>query len=166
MEKLLSPDFGLLFWTIVNFILLVAVLGKFAWKPLTAMTDAIDKKIADDQKNAQEARLEAQKLRDDLDVKIKNISREAEDALKKSAAMAAAEREALLGEAKKSAENMIKTAKEEISAQKTRALEEVKKEIVEISLLAASQVVALNNDKDKNAAAVKNTLKEMDKGHS
>jgi F-type H+-transporting ATPase subunit b len=34
MEKLLQPDTGLMFWTIVTFLLLVAVLTKAAWKPI------------------------------------------------------------------------------------------------------------------------------------
>ena len=59
MENLLTPDFGLTFWTIITFLVLVAVLGKYAWGPLIRAFDereaGIRQAVAQPEKNRQAA---------------------------------------------------------------------------------------------------------------
>ena len=61
MEKLLQPDLGLIFWTIVNFTLLAFLLAKFAWKPIINAIEEREKKVADNIAAAQNAKEEAKK---------------------------------------------------------------------------------------------------------
>ena len=57
---LLNVDTGLMFWTIVTFVLLLLVLRAVAWKPLLAMLDERERRIRDSLNQAEKAREEAQ----------------------------------------------------------------------------------------------------------
>ena len=59
MDSLLKPDIGLMFWTIVNFLLLAFLLAKFAWKPLMNALDSREKQIAEDVAGAHKAKEDA-----------------------------------------------------------------------------------------------------------
>ncbi|MFA7008529.1 MAG: hypothetical protein WC204_06675, partial [Elusimicrobiales bacterium] len=63
MEALIRPEFGLMFWTILIFVLLVLVLSKTAWKPLMKAVEERERSLRHDREAAEKARLEAEKIR-------------------------------------------------------------------------------------------------------
>ena len=142
MEALLKPDLGLIFWTIVNFTLLALLLAKFAWKPLINAIEAREKKIADDIMSAQNARDEAKQIEENLKRELENSSKAAALRLEEATKSAQKEREQILQDAQKSAQEMIARAKEEIDLQTQKAINEVKKELVDTTLLTAKKIVA------------------------
>ncbi|MFA6584665.1 MAG: hypothetical protein WCS77_10245, partial [Elusimicrobiaceae bacterium] len=77
MEKLITPDFGLMFWTVLNFLILVLVLGKFAWKPVMAALDEREKHLQNEREAAETARAEAEKFRDEINARLKEIGAQA-----------------------------------------------------------------------------------------
>ncbi|ACC99064.1 ATP synthase F0, B subunit [Elusimicrobium minutum Pei191] len=161
MNALLTPDYGLIFWTIVNFLLLVFLLGKFAWKPIIGALEARENKISQDKKDAQEARDEAQKIKAELDVRLSNISKEAQEKLAQVEALAKQQKDAMIKDAQASSERMIATAKEEIEAQKNQALKEVKKEIADMAVEAAAKIAGVKTDPKTDAALVDNIVKDI-----
>lgn len=166
MDKLLSPDFGVTFWTIVNFLILVLVLGKFAWKPMLNMINAREEQIANDKKQAEDARISAQKIKEELETRIKNIAAEAEAAMSKAHSLAVAEKETIIKEAKDAAAVILKQTKSELESEKAKAINEAKKEIVNISLLAAEKAMSVKNNPAADAQIIENAVKEIEEGHS
>jgi len=163
MEKLLQPDLGLIFWTIVNFALLAWLLAKFAWKPLISAIEAREKKIADDIISAQNAKDEAKQIEENLKRELENSSKTAALRIEEATKSAQKEREIILQDAQKSAQEIIARAKEEIDLQTQKAISEVKKELVNTALLAAKKIVAKESSVQTNAEMVKELLGEIKK---
>jgi len=163
MEKLLQPDLGLIFWTIVNFALLAFLLAKFAWKPLISAIEAREKKINDDIIAAQSAKDEAKQIEANLKREMENSSKKAAAVLEEATKAAQKEREQILQDAQKSAQELVARAKEEIDLQTQKAISEVKKELVDTALLAAKKIVAKESDVKTNAEMVEELLEEIKK---
>jgi len=138
---LVTPSFGLLFWTGITFCLLLFVLAKFAWKPILTQVNQRSE-------NIEKALLEAEKARQEM----LNLQSENERVLKE----ARAERDALLHEAKEAASRTIEEAKDKAkvegakmieAAQQTlrnernAALAEMKSQIASFSVTIAEQVI-------------------------
>ena len=163
MEKLLQPDLGLIFWTIVNFTLLALLLAKFAWKPIISAIEAREKKIADDIIAAQSAKDEAKQIEENLKRELENSSKAAALRLEEATKAAQKEREQILQDAQNQAQNLVARAKEEINLETQKAIAEVKKELADTALLAAKKLVAKESNMQTNKAMVEELLNEIKK---
>jgi len=161
MEALLKPDFGLMFWTVINFLLLVFVLGKFAWKPVIKALEERENKLAADRAAAETARDEAQKIQAELKARLDNLAAEAHAKMKQVEALAGAQKQEIINEAKKSSAQILESAKAEIEAEKQQALRDVKKEIADIALLAAGQLAKVKVDAKADKTLVENIIKDI-----
>ncbi len=114
---LITPDYGLLFWMLVSFSILLVILRKFAWKPIMQGIRNREEKIAKALRDADYARNEIAKLEERNDELI---------------AKAQATRDSILAEAKKTKERIIEEAraKSEEETQKflNQAQEQIKRE--------------------------------------
>ena len=61
-EALIQPQIGTIFWTLVTFILMLAILGRYAWRPLLGAVEAREKSIEDTLGQARHEREEAEGL--------------------------------------------------------------------------------------------------------
>ena len=62
---LVTPEFGLIFWTLITFLALLFILKKFAWKPILGAVSERDQGIRDALASAVEARKEMEDLQAD-----------------------------------------------------------------------------------------------------
>ena len=161
MDALLKPDIGLMFWTIVNFLILAFLLAKFAWKPLLKSLKEREDKISNDVASAQQAKNEAQRIQKELEARLDSIAKESSAKLKEAAALGAKEREAILSAAKAEAHTLINQARAEIEAQTEKAVEAVKKEVINTTMLAVKKVIAKEADAQTNAKLVEDLLKDI-----
>ena len=81
---LVQPDPGLAIWTIVTFVVLVLLLGKFAWKPLLRALEDRQEKIRKSLEDAQQAKQELDRLNRESAEIIRNAHAEAESIVSKS----------------------------------------------------------------------------------
>jgi F-type H+-transporting ATPase subunit b len=161
MDALLKPDIGLIFWTVVNFAILVFLLAKFAWKPVISALEAREKKITDDVQSAQQAKDEAQKIKEELQANLDDIGRKSAAKLQEASALGESERQRILDEAKTSAQSMIKQAQEQISAQTQKALDSARKDIVDLTMLAVQKVIGKSADENTSSKLVEDLLKDI-----
>ena len=129
INPLVLPDIGLVFWNTVAFLLLLVVLGKFAWKPIL-------KAINDREQGIEDALARADKMKSEL----ATMQSENEALLVK----AREERATLIKEAKETADKMVADAKEKAKAQYD-------------SIVADAQV-AINQQKNAALTDVKNKV--------
>lgn len=162
MDKLLQPNFGLVFWTVVNFLILVFLLAKFAWKPIIKTLDAREKKIKDDISSAQSARDEAQKIKQEMEAKLEDISNQSIQKLKEAQEIADVEKQKIIDEANKQAGAMIAQAKAELDAQTQKAIETLKAQMADTTLLALKKIIAKQEDEKTSRAQVQEVLKEIE----
>ena len=161
MEDLLKPDVGVTILTICNFLLLVYLLKKFAWKSIIGALEKREQQIASDKQQAQEARLAAQQLKTELDEKLNSIAQEAAQKMAQAVALGQAQHDRLLTAAKEQAERLIEQARQQIAAEKAQALADVRDEIARTAVLAAQQVVAQQLNDTGARAAVDRVLDEV-----
>ncbi|MBQ7908654.1 MAG: F0F1 ATP synthase subunit B [Elusimicrobiaceae bacterium] len=161
MENLLNPDFGVMALTIVNFLLLVWLLHKFAWKSIIGALEKREQQIAQDKETAALARQEAQNIKAELDAKLKEISNEAALKMQEAVAVGNAQKEQILAETQKQAEQLLAQAKEQIAAEKTKALADVREQVVSMALLAAVKITQQQITQETAASAVDEVLREV-----
>ncbi len=157
MDKLLNPDFGVLALTVVNFLLLVWLLHKFAWKGIIGALEKREKQIADDKAAAAQARQEAQKAQAELDAKLQQIASEAAKKMQEAVALGNAQKEALLEQTQQQAQRLLSQAKEQIEAEKNKALKDVRAQVAEAALLAAAKITR----QQLNAQTAQQTVDEV-----
>ena len=130
--QLVTPAIGLMFWTIVIFILLLLILKKFAWKPILKAVDDRNNSIKDALSSAEKAKEEMEQLSADND-KILTEARMERDSIIKEAREI---KEKTISEAKnkatKEAEKIIIDAKQQIKNEQMKAMIELKNEIADI----------------------------------
>jgi len=162
MEKLLEPNFGLVFWTIVNFLILVILLAKFAWKPVMKALDEREEKIKNDISSAQEARAEAQKIQQEMEAKLEDLSNQSIQKLKEAQSVAEAEKQKIISAAAEQANNIINQAKAEIDAQTKQAVATLKNQMADTTLLAVQKFLEQQTDDKTSRKQVEAILKEIE----
>ena len=162
MKTLLEPNFGLVFWTIVNFLILAALLAKFAWKPLINALDAREKKIKEDISSAQAARAQAQKIQQEMQAKLEDLSNQSIQKLKEAQAIANEEKKKILAAAASEANAIVKQAKAEIAGETQKAVEALKAQMADTTLLALQKFITKQTDAETSRKQVEEILKEIE----
>ncbi|MBR4355512.1 MAG: F0F1 ATP synthase subunit B [Elusimicrobiaceae bacterium] len=161
MEDLLKPDFGVTILTICNFLLLVYLLKKFAWKGLIGALEKREQQIASDKQQAQEAREAAQQLKADLEEKLNCVAKEATQKIAEAVSIGKSQQNQLLADAQAQTARLLEQAHQQIEAEKKQALAEVRQEIVRTAVLAAQKVVQQQISAKSAAEAVDRVLAEI-----
>lgn len=161
MDQLLNPNFGVFALTVVNFLLLVWLLHKFAWKGIIGALERREKQIADDKSAAAQARQEAEQIKAELGEKLQNIADQAAKKMQEAVALGNAQKEQLMAQAKEQTERLLEQAKAQIEAEKTQALKEVREQIVSTALLAAAKITRQQVTQQTAQNTVDEVLKEI-----
>ena len=133
-----------LFWVIVsaaNFILFFVIIWTFAFKPVTAMLADRRSRIEQGLKDADQARRDRENAEAERTATIAEARREANDILARAQKVAQETRDADIAATKEELERLRTQATAEIDAEKTRAIGEVRAQVADLALLAASKVV-------------------------
>lgn len=138
---LITPGFGLVFWTIITFLILLLVMKKFAWKPILGAVEERENGIKNALEAADSARKEMENLKADNE-RILNEARAEREAMLKDARdiknkMVTDAKE----EAQAQASKMITQAQEAIAAEKRSAMAELKNHVAALSIDIAEKVV-------------------------
>ena len=163
MDALIRPEFGLMFWTILCFVLLALVLSRTAWRPLMQAVEERERAIKRDRSAAESARHEAEAARADLDAKLAELKAEVARRMDEARAAAEREKDVLIGEARKSAAVIVEAARREIEAQKLEAARDLKNKVAELSVLAAERIMMKQLDHRANTDLASKYLAELEK---
>ncbi len=144
MEDLLKPDYGVMVLTICNFLLLVYLLKRFAWKGLIGALERREAQIQTDVEQAASNRQEAETLKRELDEKLAQISLEASKKMNEAVQLGQAQSAALLTQAQEQAKRLLEETKAQLKAEKEQALADVRKEIVNTAIMATQKVLQEN----------------------
>ena len=138
---LVTPDIGLLFWTVVSFFTLFFLLGKFAWKPIVGAVNTREESIREALDSAEKARLEMQNLHADNERILKEARVERETMLKEAREVKTKMIEAAKEEAQTQANKIIEQAQVAIASEKQAAISELKSHVAAISIEIAQKVI-------------------------
>ena len=161
-NPLVTPDPGLFIWTIITFVVLVSLLAKFAWGPLLAALDRREKLIAKAIDDAEKAKADLERVRQDAAKILTDARVEGEAIVTRSRAAADRLGEELRQKAAAEAQGILKKAEREIQLETTRAIEQVRREAVELSVAIASKILHRNVSAEDNRALIEDSLRQLD----
>ncbi len=162
MDKLINDfSFGLFFWQIVLFIVLLLLLRKYAWNPiLTALNDR-EEGIKNALDEADKARQEMAELKSSNEMILKEARAERENMMKEARTMKNNMIAEAKDDAKTQADKIIEQAKVAIETEKKSAIADLKNQVAELSVGIAEKVLKdeLSN-KDKQIKLIDKMLDE------
>jgi len=156
--SLLTPDFGLVFWTTIVFLTFWFLIGKFALKPIVKSIKDREQSINDALSAADKAKEEMQKLQSDNAALLKEAREEGAKILKEAKEVKDSIITDAHNKAKEDAAKIVADAKAEIEAQKKAAMAEVKNEVSKISIEIAQKVLGRELDAAKDQQTYINSL--------
>ena len=134
-------EFGLTLWTVVLFAIFAFVLTKLGWKPLLAMIEEREKGIHEAVGSAQKANEEAQRLLAQHQELIREAGRQREEIMKRALADAETVKNDVIAQARSESERMLQKAKEQIEREKKLAIQELRSQVADLAVEAASRIV-------------------------
>lgn len=155
--QLVTPAIGLIFWTVLVFLILVFLLAKFAWKPILNAVNNRETSIAEALAAAQQARDELALLEARNEELLQEARRERDAMLKEARQI----KDRIVIEAKSAAkfeaEQIVAQARETIETEQARALAELKSEVAVLAIEVAQRIIhkELSADSDQRELAAK-----------
>jgi F-type H+-transporting ATPase subunit b len=163
----LSPfagNVGNAIWTLVIFLLVLIVLGKFAWGPVLSMLQEREKFIHTSLAEAKRDREEAEARLREYAAKIQTARAEAAAIVEEARRDSERLREDLKQRARTEADTMIQNAERQISLQTQRAIQEIRREAVDLSVAIASKIIQRNLTKEDNQRLIDEAIRQVGSG--
>ena len=161
----LSPfagNLGNAVWTLVIFLIVVVVLGKFAWGPILGLLrereDFIHRSLSD----AKRDRDEAEARLKEYAAKLQSAQQEAVAIIEQARRDAEGAREEVKQRAKAEADKMIANAERQIQIETTRAVQQIRQEAVDLSVTIASKILQRTISKEDNEKLIADALKQIE----
>src|SRR3954462_5504442 len=161
-NPLVQTDPGLFIWTIVTFLVLLALLAKFAWRPLLEALDTRQNAIRKSLDDAQQARQELERLNAESTQIIARSRQEADAIITQSRADGDRLREEIRQKARPEATLIVKNHERQIQLETSRALEQIRHEAVELSVMIASKIIQRNLTREDNQRLIDEALKQVE----
>lgn len=166
MGALLTPDSGLIVWTIVTFLALVAILKFAAWGPLLHAVEEREARLKADREGAEKARAEAERIQKELEAQMAGVQAKSKELL----AAATKDGEALRAKLKAEAEADAQAVKDktfaELAAEKNKLVADLRKEVASLSVLAAEKLMRKTVDDGVQKSVLEGFFKDLEAGKS
>lgn len=161
-NPLVQPDPGLFIWTILTFLVLVGLLARFAWRPLLQALEVRQAAIAKSLDDAHRARQELERLQRESAEMMRQARIEAEVIVSRSRSDAEALREELKQKSRAEAAAIVKNAEKQIQLETARAVQQIRKETIDLSVAIASKILRRQVSKEDHEGLIEETLKQVD----
>lgn len=148
MLKLIQFD-ATFFAQILNFLILLFILGKFAYKPLMKVLDERRARVANDLETAEKTRVEAEALKEQYSKQLAEARTEATAIIDKANKAGQKVHDDFVAQAQAEKDQMMATAKQNIADEKDQAMTEVRTQVIALATEIAAKVV----DQKLNSAA-------------
>ena len=152
---------GLTLWTGITFLVLLVVLGKFAWGPIVKMLAERERTIRDAIESAKKERAEAEKLLAEQKESLARASREAAELARRNQAEVEKLRQELTAKAKKEADDLVAAARRQVQEEIAKARAELKAQVVDLAIDAAARLVKANLDEKAQRKLVEEYIAQL-----
>ena len=158
---LVTPQIGLLFWTVLIFLTLVFLLAKFAWKPILKMVEERTKNIEDALNSAENAKKEMAGLKAENEQIMKEARAERDKIVREAREMKDKIIEESKETAKAEADKILAQARKLIDDEKRAAMNELKDQVASLSIEIAEKILTKElSDKKKQAELINDILQQ------
>ena len=162
VSPLIKPIPGLMIWTLVTFGIVLLVLKRFAFGPIQKMIDDRRQQIRRSIEEAEEARAEARRILEEHRKLVGQARSEGEQILAEARRVADAQRERVKEETEADRQRRLEETRRQIEAETHRALGQIRAEVAELTLVAASKVTGKVLDDEDHRRLVEEAVSGLD----
>jgi F-type H+-transporting ATPase subunit b len=159
---LVTPGLGLMLWTLAAFGLTLFVLYKLAFPKIAEALDRRQRAIEESIDTADRLKTEAEELLAQYRERLKQARTQAEEILARARKAAEVREAEALNEAKARREELLEQTKRDIEAETRRAIQEIRSEVADLTILATEKVTRKALDADDQKRLVEEALGELD----
>jgi F-type H+-transporting ATPase subunit b len=159
---LISPNVGLMVWTLLLFVFSMIVLWRLAFPRITEALDRRQHAIEESIEHAERTRQEADKLLQEYRERLKESRQQAEDILARARKAAEAREHESLEEARARREQLLEQTRKDIEAETKRAIYEIRREVADLTVMATERVTRKMLTEEDQRRLVEETLSELD----
>jgi len=159
---LFAVDPGVFLWTVVIFLGVFFVLGKFAWGPILGALDARENRIRSSIEEAREMREESAKLLEEHRNQLADARRQAQEVVAEGREAGERIRREIEAKARETSDDMLERARQEIARERDLAVATLREEAVDLAMAAASRLLNERLDAAKDRELVQGFLKDLE----
>ena len=159
---LISPNVGLMIWTLLLFVISMYVLAKLAFPRISEALDKRQHAIEESIDHAERVRHEADGLLEEYRERLKEARAQAEKIVERARHAAEVHEQAGLTEAKEKREQMMEQTRRDIQTETRRAIQEIRSEVGDLTILATEKVTRKTLTDEDQRRLVQEALGEID----
>ncbi len=156
----LGINIPVLLTQIVTFVILLVVLRLVAYKPLMKMLDERSKRVKESLEQAEAVKEQSARAEDEVKKELAKASQEGQERIARSIKAGEEVKQKAQDDAKKEAEALLERARAEIQQERDEAINDVRREFADLTILAAGKVIDSSLDKQKHKELIEKVLEE------
>lgn len=159
--SLLSPNVGLMFWITITFLLLMFLLRRYAWGPITGALAEREARIDESIRSAEKALEEARQIQADNEKARREAEQSAQKILREARESAESLRAEEIEKTREQIRRLQEQASAEIDREKQGALNELRTEVADLAIGAAEKILRESLDADRQRKLVETFLDDL-----
>jgi F-type H+-transporting ATPase subunit b len=159
---LVSPGLGLMIWTLVRFLFTMWVLSKVAFPRIQEALDKRAKTISESIEAAERQRKESDELLEEYRQRLTEAREQADDIMARARKAAEVAESEATAAGKERRDDLVAAAEREIDAATRRSLDQIRKEVADLTVLATEKVTRKSLSEDDQRRLVEEALSEVD----
>lgn len=160
-SSLITPEFGTIIWTVITFVILAALLGRFAWKPLIQVLEERERTVRASIEQAERARAEAEEILRKNQETLANARRETMAILEQGKRESESLRLEILAQARKEAQDLVEQGKKQVQYEQKQAIEQLRRQVADLAIGAAERLINRSLDDAKHRELLDNYMRNL-----
>jgi F-type H+-transporting ATPase subunit b len=153
--------YGTIIYQLVIFLILLALLRKYAFGPIMNIMKQREEHIASEIEAAEKSNAESKKLAEEQRAFLKQSRVEAQELIERAKKQAEEQKEGIVAAAKAEAESIKESALQEIQREKEQAIAALQAQVASLSVQIASKVIQKELKEEDQASLIRNYIKEV-----
>ena len=146
----------------MTFLVLLALLTKFAWGPLLEALETRQNAIRKSLDDAQQAKQELERLNASRPRSSSRRGSRPRRSSRRAAPTATGSAKRSAPKARSEADDIVKNAERQIQLETSRALEQIRREAVDLSVMIASKIIQRNLSREDNERLIDDAIKQVE----
>jgi F-type H+-transporting ATPase subunit b len=159
---LVSPNVGLMIWTLLAFLVAMWILRKYAWPAITEALDKRQKAIEESIDIAERTRRDAQQVLEEYRERLREARAQADEIVARARKAGEVHERETLEKARSQREELMEQTRRDIEAETRRAIQEIRSEVADLTVLATEKVTRKSLTEADQKRLVEDALKELD----
>lgn len=159
---LVSPSLGLMIWTLIAFLITMWVLGKFAFPKIAEVLEERANRVKEEIDAAERQRKEADELLNEYRERLKEAREQADDIVARARKAGEVAQAEAVSSGRTKHDELVESARKDIEAETKRSLEQIRKEVADLTVLATEKVAKKSLTPEDQQRLVQEALEEVD----